>query len=165
MNFGKYVITVLLSFFVLMIPVSAYAASSTAVTSTFESTNLKGEDFSGKNLQLAEFTKVNLEQANFSNADLRGSVFNVTAAVEANFHGADLTNGLTYVSNFDKTDLSDAIFREAMMLRTTFKGAKIEGADFTLAILDKLQVKNLCEYASGINSKTGASTRQSLGCP
>lgn len=165
MNFYRNFIAFIIAFVVLILPFSAQAASSTAVTSSFESTNLINQDFSGQNLQLAEFTKVNLEGANFSNTDLRGAVFNSVLATKVNLHGADLTNGLTYVSSFDEADLTDGIFREAIMLRTTFKGAKIDGADFTSAVLDTPQINKLCEYASGINSKTGASTRQSLGCP
>ncbi|MBL1210022.1 pentapeptide repeat-containing protein [Geminocystis sp. GBBB08] len=155
----------ILTLTILVIPHNAIAASSSAVTSTFESKDLSAEDFSGKNLQLAEFTKVKLEGANLSNADLRGSVFNGVMAENINLSGADFTNGLAYVTNFDNADLTDSILREAIMLRSTFNHAKIKGADFTQAVLDNQQIIELCKYADGINSKTGASTRQSLGCP
>jgi uncharacterized protein YjbI with pentapeptide repeats len=81
-----------------------------------------------------------------------------------NLHGVDLTNGLAYLTSFNGADLSDAILAEAIMLRTSFDKANITGADFTLAVLDGDQVAKLCANASGVNSKTGVETRQSLGC-
>jgi uncharacterized protein YjbI with pentapeptide repeats len=65
---------------------------------------------------------------------------------------------------FTKADLSDAILAETILLRSTFEGADITGADFSDAIMDGAQVKELCTKASGINSQTGISTRNSLGC-
>jgi uncharacterized protein YjbI with pentapeptide repeats len=65
---------------------------------------------------------------------------------------------------FTKADLSDAILAETILLRSTFEGADITGADFSDAIMDGAQVKELCTKASGINSQTGISTRDSLGC-
>jgi uncharacterized protein YjbI with pentapeptide repeats len=148
-------------------PVNALAASSAAVTgssASYENQNLTGKDFSGQNLQSSQFTNVNLQNANFSSSDLRGAVFNGALITEVNLHGADLTNGLAYLSTFKNSDLSDAIFAEAIMLRTIFDGVNINGADFSFAVLDGEQIKNLCEKAEGVNSKTGVSTRESLGC-
>ena len=92
---------------------------------------LKGKDYSGQNLQTAEFANTNLEQSNFSNADLRGAVFNGTKMALVNLQGADFSNGIAYLTDFTDADLSDAVLVEAMMLRSTFKGAKIDGADFS----------------------------------
>ena len=40
----------------------------------------------------------------------------------------------------------------------------IDGADFTNAVLSRIQQKELCEIANGTNSSTGESTEYSLGC-
>ena len=56
------------------------------------------------------------------------------------------------------------VLSETILLRSTFNNTDITGADFSEAILDGVQIKELCAKASGINSKTGITTRDSLGC-
>lgn len=63
-KFSGFFCAIILLLSLIVLPQSAIAASSSFVTSTFESKSLKGEDFTGQNLQQAEFTKVNLQEAN-----------------------------------------------------------------------------------------------------
>ncbi|MEA5469507.1 pentapeptide repeat-containing protein [Spirulina sp. 06S082] len=148
---------------IFLFPVSAIAGSSSLIRA-YDDEVISSKDFAGQNLQEAEFASADLKSADFSDADLRGAVFNGCSLVDANFHGANFGNGIAYLSNFKNADLTDAIFTEALMLRSVFDNAKIEGADFSFAILDRLQQKQLCQRASGVNSSTGIATKDSLGC-
>lgn len=162
--FYKLAAIVLALMLLVSFPMSAQAASSSSISRASKAGELTAQDYSGQNLQTAEFANTSLEQSNFSDADLRGAVFNSTNMTKTNLHGADFTNGIAYLVNFKGADLSDAVLVEAMMLRSTFDDVNIDGADFTNAVLDKIVVKKLCTQAKGVNSKTGVATRESLGC-
>ena len=82
----------------------------------------------------------------------------------ADLHGANMSNGIAYLTKFTGANLSEAIFEEAILLRSTFDGANIDGADFSFAVLDGPQLKKLCAAATGVNPVTGISTAESLGC-
>lgn len=149
-------------FFVVSSPV--LAATPRAVRSFDEAVQAETQDFSGESLVEAEFYDENLEGADFHNADLQGAVFNGATLLNANWRGVNFTNGIAYLTDFTGVDLTDAVLTEAMMLRSTFNDATVEGTDFTDAVVDRLQVKRLCERASGVNPTTGVATRDSLGC-
>lgn len=146
-----------------LLPTPALAVDWTHPLS-FSNAELARRDFSGESLQAAEFSNANMEMANFTGADLRGAVMSASVMTNANLHQADLTNAMVDQVNLTGADLSDAVFKEALLLRALFTDVNIQGADFTDAILDKAQIKELCSKASGVNSKTGVETRDSLGC-
>jgi uncharacterized protein YjbI with pentapeptide repeats len=155
----------LLALTIFILPRPALAQSKYyAPPLSFSNAELTRRDFSGQMLRSAEFSNANMDLTNFSKADLRGAIMSASVMTEANLHGANLTNAMIDQVKFTKADLSDAILAETILLRSTFEGADITGADFSDAIMDGAQVKELCTKASGINSQTGISTRDSLGC-
>ncbi len=149
---------------VMALPQPAQAASSAAIRA-YDDVEATTRDYAGQSLLQAEFSNANLKNADFSGADLRGAVFNGSTLVHANLRGVDFSDGIAYISDFSDANLSDAVLSSAMLLKSRFTGADVTGADFTDAVLDRAQVLQLCKTASGVNSITGADTRESLGCP
>jgi uncharacterized protein YjbI with pentapeptide repeats len=158
-----------LGLMLVLIPAApSYAAASTAAAgslSEYESgDNSAGKSFVGKNLNEAQFANAKLDAADFSQASLVGAVFSTSTLKNTIFKQANLTQTIFDQVRFVGADLTDANLTDAMLLRATFKDVKVEGTDFTDALLAPQQVNNLCKVASGTNSKTGVDTRESLGC-
>ena len=121
-------------------------------------------DMHGRDLKEKEFLKADLREVNLSETDLRGAVINTSQLQGADLRGADLEDVVAFSSRFDGADLRDANFTNAMLMQSRFNDAEIEGTDFTNAVIDLPQLKALCGRATGVNSRSGLSTRESLGC-
>ena len=121
--------------------------------------DIHGQDISGN-----EYVKFDLNGFNFSESNLEGAVFNNSKLQNSKFNGANLRDALAYATDFTDADLSDVNFTNALLMESNFEGAKIDGADFTDAVLSRTQQKQLCAIANGKNSSTGESTEYSLGC-
>ena len=125
---------------------------------------ITGIDLHGQDLSKSSIAGATARDANLSDVDLHGTVVTLADLKGSNLNGIDLTDTLSDRVNFQKTDLRNAVLVNMIASGSSFAGAQIEGADFSFAVLDSDDQKNLCEIAEGVNPVTGIETRVSLEC-
>lgn len=158
------------TFLALLLCLGVYVPSAQAVLQEGEEvpnyvrSDISGFDFHGQDLSKSSIAGSIARDANFSNVDLHGTVLTLSDLKGANLQGINLTDTLSDRVNFQNTDLRNSILVNMIASGSSFAGSRIEGADFTYAVLDSDDQKNLCKIAEGINTVTGVSTRESLEC-
>ena len=101
-----------------------------ALNNNFANMDLRGVDFTGRNLSQANFTGANLEGACFIDAIL----------VSTNFEGANLKNtdfscANAWGANFNETNCQNSLFLSANLTEGIFEGADLDGTSFAQANL------------------------------
>mmetsp|Transcript_5615 Transcript_5615/g.14062 ORF Transcript_5615/g.14062 Transcript_5615/m.14062 type:complete len:274 (+) Transcript_5615:77-898(+) len=118
----------------------------------------------GEDLRLSNFVQADIRNAKLRKANLRGAYMMKLVAPGVDFTGADMSDALMDRSIFVGANFTQAILNRVVLTASDLNDAVVEGADFSDALLDKKTQMKLCETASGTNSVTGVSTRQSLKC-
>ncbi|MDR9404110.1 MAG: pentapeptide repeat-containing protein [Halothece sp. Uz-M2-17] len=121
-------------------------------------------DFSNQDLKGAVFAAAQMRRTNFSGSNLENAMFTKGTLTNADLSNTNLSGALMDRVVLDGADLTNAVLIGTVMTRTTFEDTKVTGADFTEAIINRYQIKLLCERAEGVNPATGVATRDSLGC-
>ena len=117
-------------------------------------------DFTNMDLRGIDFTGRNLSQANFKGADLEGATFIDTVLVSTNFEGANLKNAdfscvNAWSANFNETNCKDTVFLSANLTEASFEGADLDCASFAQANLTEANLQDTNIIAAEFDNTVG----------
>lgn len=130
----------------------------------YDRQNLRMQDLSNRDFRGDDFTRADLANANLENCDFRGTRLFDTNLSQANLENANMTGATLDGARFIRANLTNAILEGSYAFDADFRGATIDGADFTDVLLDPKVNDYLCEIAQGTNPVTGRNTRDTLYC-
>ena len=118
--------------------------------------NAAGFDISGAIMADGDFSNTNFKEAQLSKAFASG----------AKFDDCDFSAAVIDRAYFKGASFRGAIFNNAVLSASTFEDADLENTDFTDAYIGQFDAKKICKNPTlkGENPKTGAPTKESLGC-
>lgn len=104
-------------------------------------------DFANMDLRGVDFTGRNLSQANFTGANLEGACFIDAILVSTNFEGANLKNAdfscaNAWGANFNETNCQNSLFLSANLTEASFEGADLDGTSFAQANLTEANLQD-----------------------
>lgn len=108
-----------------------------ALNNNFANMDLRGVDFTGRNLS----------QANFEGANLEGATFIDAILVSTNFEGANLKNtdfscANAWGANFNETNCQNSLFLSANLTEASFEGADLDSTSFAQANLTEANLQD-----------------------
>jgi len=135
-----------------------------------------GKDYSGYNLEEADFSKKELKGKEFRGtiaplskwvgADLSSTSFFQADLAGADFSGANLAGASLEEAGLTGASFENAVLQSAYLTRTIAEAKTITGADFSDAVMPLKTQQALCKRpdATGTNPVTKAETRETLLC-
>ncbi len=120
-------------------------------------TNMPKADFRGANLNKCLVKRLAMDKADFSGARIESVMFGGVTGEKVRFTGADMTKARLG----QKTDLSGADFRDAILRYASFRESDVSGADFRGSVLDRAMFMHL--KAAGANFNRVSARHASIG--
>lgn len=118
-------------------------------------------NFANMDLRGVDFTGRNLSQANFEGANLEGATFIDAILVSTNFEGANLKNtdfscANAWGANFNETNCQNSLFLSANLTEASFEGADLDGTSFAQANLTEANLQDTNIITAEFDNTVGA---------